>query len=225
LKIDLNLVAADLLAAQELIARARRLAQAFGEELPGTFVNLYTAGSLGGADVWILRAWVGGQSVRSPHVPTTGGTLGELTAQQEPLVFSGSGLSREDYAHLDVRRTLRSLAYLPLKLGGALSGVVEILSFESELSPEELPRLQPLLRIGAAAVVAALSYETERNDSLASVTRLTQLYDLERSFSSTLDMDELLPLISSKLREVMECAAINLWLLEGDESIRRMHER
>jgi RND family efflux transporter MFP subunit len=224
LKIDLNLVAADLLAAQELIPRARRLSQAVGDELPGTFVNLYTAGTLDDGEVWILRAWAGGESVRTTHVPTTEGTLGELTARQEPLVFSGSSLSREDYAHLDVRRTVRSLAYLPLKQGEALSGVVEILSFESELSADDLLRLGPLLGIGAAAVVAAHSYETERNDSLASVTRLTQLYDLERSFSSTLEMDELLPIISSKLREVMECDAINLWLLEADESIRLMHQ-
>ena len=187
-------------------------------------MNLYTAGTLDDAEVWILRAWAGGVSVRSPHVPTTGGTIGELTARQEPLVFSGSGLSREDYAHLDVRRTMRSLAYLPLQQGGALSGVIEILSFESELSAEDLRRLEPLLGIGAAAVVGALSYETERNDSLASVTRLTQLYDLERSFSSTLEMDELLPIISSKLREVMECGAINLWLLDADESVRLMHQ-
>ena len=187
-------------------------------------MNLYTAGTLDDAEVWILRAWAGGESVRSPHVPTTGGTIGELTARQEPLVFSGSGLSREDYAHLDVRRTMRSLAYLPLQQGGALSGVIEILSFESELSAEDLRRLEPLLGIGAAAVVGALSYETERNDSLASVTRLTQLYDLERSFSSTLEMDELLPIISSKLGEVMECGAINLWLLDADESVRLMHQ-
>jgi RND family efflux transporter MFP subunit len=224
LKIDLNLVSADLLAAQELVPRARRLAQAVAEELSGTFVNVYMAGSLEGQEVWILRAWAGGESVRSPHVPTAGGTLGELTARREPLLFSAGDLSREDYAHLDVRRTLRSLGYLPLKQNGALSGVVEVLSFDSELAAGEVARLQPLTEIGAAAVAAALRYETERNDSLASVTRLTQLYDLERSFSSTLEMDELLPLIGSKFREVMECAAINLWLLEGDESIKLMHQ-
>ena len=71
---------------------------------------------------------------------------------------------------------------------------------------------------------AALRYETERNDSLASVSRLTQLYDLEKSFSSTLEMDELLPIISDKFREVMECSAINLWLLRGDESLELMHQ-
>ena len=224
MKIDLNSVATDLLAAQELIPRARRLAQAVGEELPGAFINVYTAGSLDGQDVWILRAWAGGESVRSPHVPTTGGTLGEVAAQQEPLLFAGSDLSREDYAHLDIRRTLRSLAYLPLKHREGLSGVVEVLSFESDLGAEDLKRLGPLMAVGSAAVAASVRYETERNDSLASVTRLTQLYDLERSFSSTLEMDELLPIIGAKFREVMECSAINLWLLEGDESISLLQQ-
>jgi RND family efflux transporter MFP subunit len=71
---------------------------------------------------------------------------------------------------------------------------------------------------------AAQRYESERTDSLASVSRLTQLYDLEKSFSSTLEMDELLPIISDKFREVMECSAINLWLLRGDESLELMQQ-
>src|SRR5260370_1648118 len=37
-------------------------------------------------------------------------------------------------------------------------------------------------------------------------------------------MDELLPIIGSKLREVMECEAVNLWLLQPDESLELMHQ-
>src|ERR1700739_4927676 len=142
----------------------------------------------------------------------------------EPLVFSGGDFSREDYAHLDIRRTLRSLAYLPPLSGADLVGVVEILCFEKELSAAELAELQELTRIAAFALSAAYRYESERNDSLASVSRLTQLYDLEKSFSSTLEMEELLPIIGDKFREVMECAAVNLWLLRGDESLELMHQ-
>src|SRR5262249_24036233 len=158
------------------------------------------------------------------HAPIAEGGLGELQERQTALLFSGADLSREDYAHLDVRRTLRSLAYLPLARGAALTGAIEILSFDSVLIREQLEALQPLAQISATALAAAEKYEAERNDSLASVTRLTQLYDLERSFSSTLEMDELLPIIGSKFHEVMECAAINLWLLRGDESVELMHQ-
>jgi hypothetical protein len=201
LKIDLNLVAAELLAAQELIPRARRIAHAVAEAIPGSFVNLYTAASVNGEEVWTMRAWAGGESLRSPHVSATEGTVGEATGRQAPVVFPGSQLSREDYAHLDVRRTLRSLAYLPLIHRDSLAGLVEILTFDEVVSPAELQVLLPLAQLGAAALTSAFSYEAERNDSLASVMRLTQLYDLERSFSSTLEMDELLPMIGAKFRE------------------------
>lgn len=224
MKIDLNSVAAELLAAQELVPRARRIAHAIAEAIPGSFVNLYTAASIDGEEVWIMRAWAGGESLRSPHVSPSEGTIGEATGRQEAVVFSGSDLSREDYAHLDVRRTLRSLAYIPLVHRDSLAGLVEILAFDEVVSPEELDALGPLAQVGAAALTSAHSYEAERNDSLASVTRLTQLYDLERSFSSTLEMDELLPIIGDKFREVMECAAVNVWMLRGDESLELMYQ-
>ena len=214
----------ELLSAQELAPRARRISQAVAEALGGTFVNVYTTGTFEGQEAWIVRASAGGESVMAGHAPIGEGGLGELKAQQVALLFSGAQLSREDYAHLDVRRTLRSLAYLPLAQNGSLLGALEILSFDAILTADQLQELQPLAEVGAAALAAAQHYETERNDSLASVTRLTQLYDLERSFSSTLEMDELLPIIGSKFREVMECAAINLWMLRGDESIELLHQ-
>jgi RND family efflux transporter MFP subunit len=224
LKLDLTAFCSELFAAQELIPRARVIARAVAESIAGCSVNIYTAGSLAGEDVWIPRAWSGEQTVRGSSVPVSAGSLAELAAGRETLLFSGSDLSREDYAHLDIRRTLRSLAYLPLLRGSDLVGVVEILCFENELTAEEIAALEAPAKIAASALRAAHRYESERNDSLASVSRLTQLYDLEKSFSSTLEMEELLPIISDKFREVMECSAINLWLLRGDESLELMHQ-
>src|SRR4030095_7130002 len=130
----------------------------------------------------------------------------------------------EDYAHLDIRRTLRSLGYLALDDAGELVGLVEIVGFDAEITADERRDLQGLRKVAATALLAAQRYESERNDSLESVSRLTQLYDLEKSFSSTLEMDELLPIIGEKLREVMECCAVNLWLLRGDESLELMYQ-
>ncbi|HKF25407.1 MAG TPA: efflux RND transporter periplasmic adaptor subunit, partial [Candidatus Acidoferrum sp.] len=224
LKIDLNSLAIELLAAPELVPRARRIARAVGEALPGTFVNVYTAGKFAGEDAWILRASAGGESVGTGHIPLHEGTLGELDAEHVVVFFGGADLSREDYAHLDIRRTLYSLAYVVLQSDGMVTGAIEILSFDAELPRESLDEAGPLAEISSGALNAARSYEAERNDSLVSVSRLTQLYDLERSFSSTLEMDELLPIIGSKFLEVMECSAINLWLLRGDESLELMHQ-
>jgi RND family efflux transporter MFP subunit len=37
-------------------------------------------------------------------------------------------------------------------------------------------------------------------------------------------MDELLPIIGSKIREVMECQAVNIWLLQPDETVELTHQ-
>jgi len=224
LKIDLSSISAELLAAQELIPRARSIARIVSEALPGCSVNVYNAATRADRQVWIPRAWSGEETVRANTTPANAGTLAIGSSAREPQVFAGTAVSREDYAHLDIRRTLRGLAYLPLEYGDELVGLVEILNFDLELAPAEIAQLQPFSKTAGAALAAAIRYEAERHDSLSSISRLTQLYDLEKSFSSTLEMDELLPIISGKFREIMECQAINLWLLRGDESLELMHQ-
>jgi RND family efflux transporter MFP subunit len=224
LKIDLIELSTQLLAAQELIPRARIIASTIADVLPGTAVNVYHLSLLGGDQVWVPKATVGEVSVQAETVPADTGVLGELLARKKGRHLSGKNLVREKYAHLDIRRTLLSIAYLPLIKNEELGGAVEILSFEEVVSEEQLSALSPIVDVAAAALLAARNYEMERNDSLSSISRLTQLYDLEKVFASTLEMDELLPIIDSKFREVMECEAVNLWLLKPDESLELMHQ-
>src|SRR5713101_4254679 len=224
LKIDLIDLSTGLLASQELIPRARIIARIVADLLPGTAVNVYVLSPLDGDQIWMPKATVGEVSVQAESVPAGLGTLGEFLAQKEALLLSGKNLLREKYAHLDIRRTLLSLAYLPLLNGQTMAGAIEILSFEKEITPEQLSALRPVAEISAAALMAAQGYEMERHDSLTSVSRLTQLYDLEKVFASTLEMDELLPIIGSKLREVLECKSVNVWLLQADESLELMHQ-
>jgi RND family efflux transporter MFP subunit len=224
LTVELVDLSARLLAAQELIPRARIIARTIAEQLPGTAVNVYLLFSLDNDEVWVPKATIGDVSVQAENVPAESGTLGELLAQKKVLLRSGKNLLREKYAHLDIRRTLLSLAYLPLCKGEMLAGAIEILGFEKELTGEQLSALGPVADVSAAALMAAQSYENERHDALVSISRLTQLYDLEKVFASTLEMDELLPIIGSKFRDVMECEGVNLWLLQPDETLELMHQ-
>jgi RND family efflux transporter MFP subunit len=222
--IDLVDLSARLLGVQELIPRARIIARTIADQLPGTAVNVYVLSPSDNDDVWAPKATIGDVSVRAENVSAEAGTLGELLAEKKVLLISGKNLLREKYAHLDIRRTLVSLAYLPLCKGEVLAGAIEILSFERELTEAHLNLLSPVADVSAAALMAAQSYENERHDTLVSISRLTQLYDLEKVFASTLEMDELLPIIGSKFRDVMECEAVNLWLLQPDETVELMHQ-
>lgn len=198
------------------------MARFAADVIPGASVNVYLLSSLDGAEVWVPKATIGEVSVHEGNIEANAGTLGEFRSHAKTLIFSGKQTLRESYAHLDIRRTLASLAYLPLAKNGTLLGAIEMLSFDKEITPDRLRALISVTEVATTALESGHSYEKERHDALTSISRLTQLYDLEKVFASTLEMDELLPIIGSKFREVMECEAINLWLVMPDESVKLM---
>lgn len=213
-----------MLADQELSARSRTAAKAVAQAISGTAVNLYALVNENEGQVWRAVATAGDVSVNTVAIPVDSGTLGELFSQRSSLLISGRELPREQYGHLDIRRTILSLAYLPLVKEEELIGAIEILSFDNEITDDDILPLAPLAEVIGAAIAAAQRYETERQDTLGSINRLTQLYDLEKVFSSTLEMDELLPIIGAKLRELLECQALNIWLLQPDETVQLTHQ-
>ncbi len=224
LKIELLEFSAQLLAQQEVIPRARTIAGTVAALLPDTAVNVYVLTARDGAEVWSVKASAGEAGVRASDCAGDSAIFEEVKNAAAPLFFSSGQLSRENYSHLDIRKTFLSLAYVPFYKNDTLLGVLEIVNFQNEFSQDALNEFGALAEIGASSLAAAQEYENERNGALASISRLTQLYDLEKVFASTLEMDELLPIIGSKIREVMECRAVNLWLLLPDESIQLVHQ-
>lgn len=222
--IDIAALAAHLLDVRELAPRARLAAQAVADLLPGTAVNIYLLGEQEGERVWVPQASVGDVTIAEAFVAFDQGALGTLASTLEEVTLSGTALVREEYAHLHVRRTIQSLAYAPLKIRDDLLGAVEIVCFDGEIEQAFLSALQPVADLIASALDSAREYEQERHSTLSSITRLTQLYDIEKVLNSTLELDELLPLIGSKFKELLECQAINVWLLEGNESVTLMHQ-
>jgi RND family efflux transporter MFP subunit len=212
-----------LLEMPEVIPRARILAQTVAGFFPGSAVNVYSASTLPDGRFWMVLATIGDVSVE-PSIPLETGTLGLLARERKPLRLGGKGLVREEFAHLHVRRTLRALSYVPLQREGELNGAIEILTFDGDVSESRLDELQAVAEVAGGALYSAQLYEDERQNTLHSITRLTQLYDIEKVFSSTLELDKLLPIIGSKVLEMLDCEAVNVWLLEPDESLRLMHQ-
>jgi GAF domain-containing protein len=222
--LDLSALASDLLAEQEVIPRARTLAKFMASLLPEAAVSVYTLASDGENNFWVSRAVVGDAVVPDQEVPVKSGLLGRVFAEGEPMLRAAGELKREDYGHIDTRKTLLSLACLPIIHGDQLIGALEILAFEEPTTPEDVKALIPATKVAAVALASGQAYEEERHGTLTSITRLTQLYDLEKVFSSTLEMEELLPLIGAKFSELLACDAVNIWLLLPDESVELMHQ-
>jgi RND family efflux transporter MFP subunit len=221
--VDIAAIAVRLLESREVAPRARTIARSLSALLPGSAVNVYMVSDSGEGPVWTVQATVG-DAAPDETVPLDAGVLGDLVASSEAFLFAGENLVREQYAHLNVRRTLLSLIYLPLVVNDVLIGAIEILSFEELLAETHLNDLQGVAELAGTALNTAQQYEAERHNSLTSISRLTHFYDIEKVFSSTLEMDQLLPIIASKIGETLECRAVNVWMVQGDGSLLLMQQ-
>ncbi len=204
--------------------RARVFARFVASLLPDCAVSVYTVASDENSNFWVPRAMVGDAAIHEEAITAESGLLGALLVESVPVLRRAPDLKREDYPHIDTRKTLLSLACIPLIHAESLIGALEILAFEEANSEEDIQTLLPAAEVAAAALSSAQAYETERHGTMTSITRLSQLYDLEKVFSSTLEMEELLPLIGAKFSEILACQAVNIWLLKPDESVELMHQ-
>jgi RND family efflux transporter MFP subunit len=213
-----------LLQEREVQPRASLLAHQIVEILPGAaaVVYLLQQDEHGGNVQWSPKAVAGDIHLDDAAIPMESGTLGHLARESQPLLLSGSTLVREDYAHLHARRTLLSLACVPMMINESLIGAVEVATFDEELDESEASGLVELVDYAAPAFSSATRYEAERNSHLESISRLTQLYDVEKVFNSTLEMDELNPIITAKVREILEAQAVNLWMVKDDQELLLM---
>ena len=205
-----------LLAELEIGPRARLVAAAVAEQVPDSAVIVFTIEDQMDP-AWTARATAGEINVEAGPLPLDSGTLGAVAQERTILRFGIDDLSRADFAHLDVRQNVTALSYVPLIHAEQLLGCIEIVSFAAPPSDEALEQVGEVAGLTAIAFAGALAYASERNAGLASVMRLTQLYDIEKVFNATLEMDSLLPIICEKVGDLIHAAAVNLWMVEQDD--------
>jgi len=203
-----------LLARQEVMPRAEVTADRVAELFPGAAVVVYVIESQE-SPAWTVKGTAGEINVAGA-IEFHAGPLGAVARNKSLQVFDGSNLKREDYAHLDVRRTVVSLAYVPLLVTKTLVGAIELVGYDQTFLASELQRVNDIADLAAPAIAVALSYESERNIGLQSISRVTQMYDLEKVFNSNLELDPLLDAIAAKFHEVLKAQAVNVWMVDGD---------
>lgn len=207
-------IARALLSCTGVSERARVIADHVCELVPGTAAVVYTVQDQENP-AWQSSATSGEVTVGHLH-EFSAGTLGSVAESRILEVFEAANLQREDFSHLDVRRTMNSLAYAPLLADDVLVGAIEWISFDEPFPATALQSLSEVADLASPAIAAALSYESERNTNLESISRVTQMYDLEKVFNSTLEMNELLDMIAKKFAEVLNVQGVNLWMVSGD---------
>ena len=136
---------------------------------------------------------------------------------RKTVQFNSDELNREDFAHLNLRQNFTALTYLPIHRATTLLGCIEIVSFADRPTERTIDTLSVIAGYAATALASSAVYESERNAGLASVMRLTQLYDIEKVFNATLEMQPLFEIICSKVQDLTKASAVNLWMVEQDD--------
>jgi RND family efflux transporter MFP subunit len=205
-------VASGLLATTDIGNRAAILNETIIEIVPDSACVLYRTQEEDGQRFWVPLAVSSGVALAAELLKDKPQIF---PADGEPLLHSG--LQREEYAHLHVTRTVRSIAYLPFGPEDASTGMFEVLAFGEEIPARQIAELQPFAKLAATALAAAESEQNQRQELLDSVHRLTQLYDLEKSLNATLELNSLMELIPAKVFDIIPSQAIHLWMFDGED--------
>lgn len=146
------------------------------------------------------------------------GLLAEIHESAATRRFGGKEVADDGFEHLDDASRVRVKSALFASLPGAQSaeGVVEVLNKHSgEFTDEDAHFLEEASRLAGTALTNLDAIEGERQAQLSTLERLTALYDLGRTFTSTLELGELLPIVAGKIRDILAAGACNLWLADA----------
>ncbi|HTU49931.1 MAG TPA: GAF domain-containing protein [Acidobacteriaceae bacterium] len=205
-----------LLAASDSVARAGLIAAAVVDVFAESACVVHRYRAEDEEEAWTAIGMAGDVSVEQDALPFDTRLMAPLlSGEPEVLFYPSTELRREDFAHLHVTRSVASLAYLPLVQDEHVVGAIEMVNFSAALQRNDLKKLIPVLQLAPTAILAGESFESQRQNLLDSVHRMTQLYDLEKSLNATLELDAVIEMIPMKVAGMLSCQAIHLWMFDG----------
>lgn len=211
-------VAAQLLAAPDTTTRASIIAAMVVSQLPNSACVIHRFSEEAEESAWTIIGLAGDIALEPSAVGSGNRLMAPLVLESpEILIYSGAEILREDYAHVHLTRSVSSIAYVPLVQEEKLVGAIEILWFSGAPRLQDLEAVAPIVQLAPTAILVAESTESQRQDLLDSLHRMSQLYDLEKSLNATLDFEALTSLIPEKAAAMLPCQAIHLWMFDGDD--------
>ena len=210
-------VGALLLAVPDAASRASIIAVSIVEQIPECACAIHRFSAENEEQSWTVIGAAGEISVERVAMQADNRLIAPLYSDPpQAIICPAATIRREDYSHLNVSRSIASIAYIPLLHDSQLVGAIEILSFTTILRSQDLEAIRPITQLAAPAILAAEDSESQRQDLLDSVHRMSQLYDLEKSLNSTLELDAVIASIPVKVSAMLPCQAIHLWLFDGE---------
>ncbi len=156
------------------------------------------------------------------------GILSTAFEDSTPLRLSAKELDRDAFTEFAASQRPGIQSALIAQFPGATSaaGVIEVLNRrDGAFTADDAAFLEAAAHLGSQADALLAGIEGERHLQLETVERLTALYDIARIFNSTLELEQLTPVVVSKVRDILRGQACNLWLVEPDGSSMKLTQQ
>ena len=152
--------------------------------------------------------------------PVSRGLLREMLEATRARRLAPQEVSAKVVGHLAAndRERVKAALYAPLVSPKGVVGVVECLNKPGEFTAEDAAYLEEVSRLTGPAMATLLSLEDDQRQQLATVERLTALYDIARIFNSTLELDDLTPVVAEKIRDICAAEVCSLWLIDSESN-------
>jgi RND family efflux transporter MFP subunit len=147
------------------------------------------------------------------------GILAEMLARSRARRLDEEEIEPEMFPHLaeDDRERVATALYAPIPTSKDVAGVLEILNKRTgEFTANDAGFVEEACRLAGRVLDALRAVEQEKWSSLETIERLTALYDVASTFTSTLELEDLLPLMAEKIQGNLGALACNFWLVDSE---------
>ena len=146
------------------------------------------------------------------------GFLAEMLTKSRARRLVEEEIEPEMFPHLAEgdRERVATALYAPIPTSKDVAGVVEVLNKRTgEFTADDAGFVEEACRLAGRVVDVLRAVEQEKWSSLGTIERLTALYDVASTFSSTLELEDLLPIMAEKIQGNLSALACNFWLVES----------
>lgn len=174
------------------------------------------------------RSFAAGERFEPKAEQVEDGLLAEVLQSRGVRRLGAAEKKSRLLSHLDpaYRDRVQTALYAPIPGSTGPAGVVELLNKSGgEFSPEDAAYVEEAARMTGRAMDSFRASDAERHKQFETLERLTALYDIARIFNSTLELEDLCPIVTNKIRDLLGAQACNLWLVSDDgESVAFAHQ-
>jgi RND family efflux transporter MFP subunit len=162
------------------------------------------------------KSFAGGERFEPKEGGASDGLLAEVMKSRGARNLGAAEKKSRLLVHLEpaYRDRVQTAIYAPIPGSAGPAGVAELLNKTGgDFTAEDAAYAEEAARMTGRALDSVRVADSDRNSQFETLERMTALYDIARIFNSTLELEDLCPIVTNKIRDMLGAQACNLWLV------------